>query len=180
MDIDIWGALQVKQEQRELSLLAEMNQKTERLGLVLREEEMHELIESKNESLKKWQRVEFGDSILKSLIYTFCDSQYMDQQNYLKSLEKLQDVFYKFKNAVEDQMTDDEVLTFMREQFETICGGDFEYLEGTCLENFSRAVRSGYKGYRKSGGSGEYEQFDEVQRWDKDLYMQAVKELFWE
>ena len=77
-------------------------------------------------------------------------------------------------------MTDDEVLTFMREQFETVCAGDLDYLEETCLEVFTAAVRAGYRGYTASGGNGEYEQFDEVPRWDKELYLQALRELCWE
>ena len=77
-----------------------------------------------------------------------------------------------------DLLTDDELLDFMREQFEQTCFGDLDYLESTCLENFSQAVRAGYRGYQKSGGHGEYEQFDEVTRWDRELYMEALMDLF--
>lgn len=56
-------------------------------------------------------------------------------------MEKLQDIFYCFKNEAEDQLTDDELLSFMREQFEEICMGDTEYLESTCLPRLQR--RSG-------------------------------------
>lgn len=179
MEDNIFGALQVKKKQEELVALSSMNHKTERLGLALKEEEMHALIECKDQSLKKYKRVEFGESILQSLIYTFCDSQYISQQNYLESLEKLQDIFYGFKNAAMDRMTDDEVLIFMKEQFEGVCAGDFEYLEGTCMAIFTDAVRGGYDGFKSTGGKGEFSKFDEVKRWDKDLYMQVVKELFW-
>ena len=79
-----------------------------------------------------------------------------------------------------DRLTDDELLEFMREQFETVCFGDLEYLKGTCLERFSRAVRGGYDGYRQSQGRGEYEQFSEEQRWDDTLYMRVLKEMFWD
>ena len=42
---------------------------------------------------------------------------------------------------MEDEITDDELLHLMKEQFELICFGDLEYLESTCLANFSQAVR---------------------------------------
>ncbi|WP_330572229.1 DUF6323 family protein [Muricomes intestini] len=177
---DMFEILQLTNQRKELAILSSMNQKTERFGLSLREEEMHELIECRNQSLKVHGRVEFGEGILDKIIYTFCDSQYINQQNYLQSLEKLEDIFYEFKNAALELMTDDEILTFMKEQFETVCAGDLDYLEGTCMENFTAAVRAGYEGYKKTGGRGQYEQFDEVPRWDKDLYMQVLKELFWE
>ena len=66
----------------------------------------------------------------------------------------------------------------MREQYEEICFGDLEYLESTCLENFSQAIRKGYRGYQKSQGSGEYEHIDEVTRWDRKLYEEALIDLF--
>ena len=67
----------------------------------------------------------------------------------------------------------------MREQFEEICMGDTEYLESTCLPRFAAAIRAGYRGYQESGGNGEYENLSQEARWDKDLYMDVVKELFW-
>lgn len=74
-------------------------------------------------------------------------------------------------------MTDTELIHFMKEQFETVCYGDLDYLEGTCLEVFAQAVCSGYRGYRRTEGRGEYGRFDEVQRWDAQLYMEALKDL---
>lgn len=180
MEEDVFKFLELVKKQEELAVLSSLNQKTERFGLSLREEEMNELMECRNQSLKMHGRVEFESGILDRLIYVFCDSQYISQQNYLESLEKLQDIFYEFKNAALDLMTDDEILTFMKEQFETVCAGDLDYLEGTCMENFTAAIRAGYDGYKESGGSGQYEQFDEVPRWDKELYMQTLRELFWE
>lgn len=180
MEENVFELMQMARKKEELAYVSAMNQKTEQFGLVLKEEDAKELIAYKNESLKKYERFEWGTGILERLIFVFCDSQYISQQNYLKSLERLQDIFYKFKNASQDRMTDEEILTFMKEQFESICYGSLDYLEDTCLEIYTEAVRAGYDGFKSSGGSGQYEQFDEVQRWDKDLYMDAVRELFWE
>ena len=67
----------------------------------------------------------------------------------------------------------------MNEQFEFICYGDLDYLEGTCLNIFSQAIRAGYRGYRSSEGRREYAGFDEVKRWDYELYLDCLKELCW-
>ena len=133
----------------------------------------------RNASLKKYRRVEFGEGILDKLIFTFCDSQYINQENYREVMEELQDIFYSFKNEAMDLLTDDELLTFMKEQFEEICMGDTEYLESTCLPRFACAIRFGDRGYVKSGGKGEYEKLSEEQRWDGELFMDVIKELFW-
>lgn len=162
-----------------MTVLMACNEKTETFGLSLTEQEAQELVVCRNESLKKYRRVEFGKGILDKLIFTFCDSQYMTQENYKETMEKLLDIFYCFKNEAGDQLTDDELLSFMREQFEEICMGDAEYLESTCLPRFAAAIRAGYKGYQESGANGEYENLSQEARWDKDLYMDVVKELFW-
>ena len=87
------------------------------------------------------------------------------------------EIFFHFKNEMLDEVSDDELLHFMKEQFETVCYGDLEYLEETCLDIFSQAVRGGYRGYRQTEGRGEYSQFDEVQRWDPKVYLEALKNL---
>lgn len=179
MEGSVFELMQLAGKKGELAAVSGMNQKTERFGLSLKEEEVNELVTYRNESLKRFRRFEWGTVMLEKLIYVFCDSQYLNQQNYLESLERLQDFFYKFKNAVSDRMTDDEVLTFMKEQFETVCFGSLDYLEDTCLENYADAVRKGHEGFAGSGGSGEYSDFDEVTRWDSELYQEVVKELFW-
>lgn len=162
---------------REAQTLVACNQRSEQYGLTLSEKEALALMECRNESLKKERRFELSESILKDMIDAFCDSRFLLQENYEESLERLQAIFYEFKNESEDLLTDEELLTFMREQYEEVCMGDLDYLEGTCLERFARAVRAGYSGYEKSGGVGEYGQFDEETRWDKELFLRALDSL---
>lgn len=180
MEDNFFELMQQKKQETEIQALVSINEKTVHYGLTLSYEDARELVALRNDSLKSTQRVEFGDGILKSLIYQFCDSQYITQDNYMEIITELQDIFYQFKNEAEDNLNDDELITFMREQFEEICMGDTNYLASTCLEKFAEAVRAGYRGYMGTGGSGEYSQFDEVQRWDKELYLQVLKEIFWD
>ncbi|MGN0400123.1 MAG: DUF6323 family protein [Blautia sp.] len=42
-------------------------------------------------------------------------------------------VVHAYKNEMEDEITDEELLNFMREQFDEICRGDLEYLEVSML-----------------------------------------------
>lgn len=156
----------------------ETNCYTQKYGLVLREEDAALLAQERTNVLKAERRVEFGQSIMPKIIYTFCDSSYVNQDNYCDSLARLQEIFYQYKNEMEDEITDDELLEFMREQFENVCCGDFGYLEGTCLDIFAQAIRAGYSGYRESGGKGEFEKLDIVRRWDRELYLEALMDLF--
>lgn len=154
------------------------NSYAERYGLTLSREETEIVLAERQRSLKEQRRVEFGQGILPKIIHEFCDSAYITPSNYAETLVRLQDIFYLYKNEMQDEITDDELLHFMREQFDTVCFGDLDYLEGTCLNNFAQAIRAGYGGYHTTDGYGEYMQFDEVTRWDYGLYLAALQDLF--
>ena len=160
--------------------MLETNHYTKKYGLVLRKEDAALLAQERVDVLRKEQRVEFGQGILPKIIYTFCDSAYLYQDNYCESLARLQEIFYLYKNEMLDEITDDELLEFMKEQFETVCYGDLDYLEGTCLDIFAQAIRAGYSGYIETEGRNEFEKFDITPRWDKGLYLAVLRELCWE
>lgn len=166
------------QQQNWLDRIMKTNRKTESFGLVLSGQDAALLLSERTNALRQEQRVEFGESITEKIIYEFCDSDFINQNNYVDTIIRLQEIFYSYKNEMLDEITDDELLHFMKEQFETTCFGDLDYLEGTCLTIFSQAVRAGYGGFRESGGLGEYSKFDEVTRWDYRLYLDALENLF--
>lgn len=164
---------------KETTQLVKMNDTTRQFGLALSDEEAKELVVSKNETLRLQERIELGDSILNKLIYAFCDSSYLSSNNYLETLTRLQEAFFLFKNESMENLTDDELLDFMREQFETTCFGDVDYLVTTCLPRFVTAIKAGYEHANIKDKKTAYEKLSTEVRWDKDLYMQVVKELFW-
>ena len=96
----------------------------------------------------------------------------------METIIRLQEIFYLYKNEMMDELSDDELLAFMREQFDQVCCGDFGYLEGTCLDLFAQAVRAGYSGYEETEGKGEFGEMDIVKRWDRELYLEALYDLF--
>lgn len=169
--------LEIMQGQAQLKQVEETNQYTEQFGLVLSEQDAKLLVAEKNNILKKERRVEFGATVLPQIIRTFCSSPYIRQSNYVDTLIALQELFLVYKNEMQDEITDEELLNFMREQFDTVCYGDLEYLGGTCLEIFAQAIRAGYRDYTYTQGKGEFEQFDLVRRWDRSLYLEALQEL---
>lgn len=175
MDGQNWLALM--NAQTWLKQVRETNRYTEKFGLTLSETDTELLLAEKNHTLKAQRRVEFGQGILPQIIYAFCDSSFLSQHNYVETLIRLQEIFYLYKNEMQDEITDDELIHFMAEQFETVCYGDLDYLEGTCLDIFAQAVRAGYRGYQETQGFGEFEKFDIVPRWDKGLYLETLKEL---
>jgi len=111
-----WMALW--QRQNQLGKVLETNQVTERFGLVLSEQEAEMIVAERMNALKEHQRVEFGAGIMPQIIYEFCDSDFIDQSNYAATLIRLQEIFYLYKNEMQDEISDEELLHFMKEQFE--------------------------------------------------------------
>ena len=97
-------------EQAQAVQLLETNQYTEKFGLILGKEDVEYLAEAGKEILRNEQRIELGQGILPKIIYAFCDSAYIMQENYCESLARLEEIFYLFKNEMLDEITDDELL----------------------------------------------------------------------
>ncbi|WP_024293503.1 DUF6323 family protein [Lacrimispora indolis] len=135
--------LQTANDGFQIARVKAANDYTKRFGLVLTDEEASLLIGERKNALKEQERVEFGESILPKLIFAFCDSPYIYQDNYVDSLGRLQDMFYLYKNESLDEITDDELIKFMKDQFDGPCQGSLDHLEDTGLEAFARRVRSG-------------------------------------
>ena len=171
-----WVAL--LQNQNQLEKVLETNQASEKFGLVLSEGEAGLILEEHRNTLQEQRRIEFGESIISRIIYEFCDSDYIDQTHYAETIIRLQQIFYQYKNDVMDQMTDDELLHFMKDQFEQVCYGDLDYLEGTCLSDLAQAIRLGTVDFRRSDRCENYSKSDDRKRWDSELYLETLKDLF--
>lgn len=131
----------------QLKAITEMNQYTRKFGLVLSEKEAELLVQARIDSLKDQRRVEFGKGILPELIFTFCDSPYITQDEYCETLSRLQDIFYLYKNESMDELTDQELLEVMKTAFDGECAGSLEFLEETALESFARKIRKEGKSF---------------------------------
>ena len=178
----------MEQQRQSLERILRCNEKTSAYGLTLTEAEATALLACRQQALAQNQRIEFGEGILPRLIEAFCDSPYINSQEYSDTLARLQDIFYLYKNESLDQLSDDELLDFMKCEFDGVCCGDPDYLEGTCLERFSRAIRSGYeiRAHRdrrdeyaldRGGADRVYRAFDEETRWEFELFRLTLEEM---
>ncbi|RDU24723.1 DUF6323 family protein [Anaerosacchariphilus polymeriproducens] len=134
-------------EKTQLQTIIACNQYTKKFGLSLTEQDVLVLMNDRKSSLKEQERIEFGEGILPKLIFAFCDSPYIYQENYVDVIGRLQDIFYYYKNESMDELSDDELLDYMKELFDGKCEGSLDYLEETCLEHISREIRAGRQGF---------------------------------
>ena len=124
--------------------LRDSNEFSIKYGLMISENQIQNLVQRRFETLRDTGRIEFGEGVLKKLIYAFCDSPYIHQLNYEETLLELQDAFYYFKNETDDRLSDDELIEYMKETFEGKAQGSIEYLTGTSLEELRRNARHGF------------------------------------
>ncbi len=96
--MDLW------QKQNQLAKVLETNRVTERFGLVLSGQEAEMIVEERGNALRAQRRVEFGAGIIPEIIYEFCDSDFIDQSDYAATLIRLQEIFYLYKNEMEDEI----------------------------------------------------------------------------
>lgn len=122
-----------KRKQIEIANIKKCNEYTSQYGLALSDNQINNLLERRKETLKEAGRIEFREGIIDKLIKEFCDSPYINQENYAETLYELVEIFYEYKNETMDLISDDELIGFMKKSFDGICQGDLEYLSGTVM-----------------------------------------------
>ena len=123
------------------------NEITSEYGLILHEEDVKEIIKTRNVALEKSGRIEFNGQIINKIITTFCDSPYISQNNYSDTINELVEIFYNYKNETLDYISDDELIEIMKEYFDSYCQGSLELLEGKVLYKIADNIRNGVKDY---------------------------------
>ena len=127
--------------------ISKCNEFTTEYGLLLQEEDVKEIIKTRNIALEKSGRIEFNGQIVNKIIMIFCDSPYISQHNYSDTINELVEIFYNYKNETLDYIGDDELIEIMKEYFDNYCQGSLELLEGKVLYKIADNVRNGVKDY---------------------------------
>ena len=84
-----------KRKQLEILNIKKCNEYTSKYGLVLSDNQINNLLERRKETLKETGRIELRAGIIDKLIKEFCDSPYINQENYAKTLYELIEMFYE-------------------------------------------------------------------------------------
>ncbi|MCI8479197.1 MAG: hypothetical protein HFE97_12850 [Oscillospiraceae bacterium] len=118
------------QAQNHAMTLEQLNRQSEPFGLSLSKSALNRLLQHRAETLRNTKRIEFGEGVLGKLIAAFCDSPYIAQSDYEKTLLELQELFYLFKNECHDLVSDDELIGAMHLIYNDVAKGSTEYLSG--------------------------------------------------
>ncbi len=132
------------------------NEFSEEFSLKLSENDIKEIIKTRNTALKISGRIEFNGQIITKIIKKFCDSSYISQCNYMDTINELVEIFYDYKNETLDLIGDDELIEIMKKYFEGYCQGSLELLEGKVMYVITENVRKGMKNYADIDNEKDY------------------------
>lgn len=118
--------------------LTKSNRVSQKFGLVLSPTQADMLAQRQAEALRETGRIEFCNGILKKLALVFCDSPFIQPEDWADTLAQLQTIFYELKNETKDRLGDDDLLFRMAARFNGTAGGSLDALESTPPEWFFR------------------------------------------
>ncbi|QJA08644.1 hypothetical protein HF520_06685 [Romboutsia sp. CE17] len=134
------SSLQIMQE----SEILELNEKSQIYGLTLNKEDVQEIINSRNNTLKNYGRIELDINVTKRIIENLYKSQYTDKDDYVEVINDLQEIFYYLKNETLDQISDIEIIEII-DEFYNNCSGRVDIVQEKS-EEFAKKYRWGIDG----------------------------------
>lgn len=146
--LDLYRGLNKKATTEEI---LETNKLSEKYGLVLDKKGALEILKARNRALRDYGRIELSNEPVRNIVKIFCSSPYLYQHNYADVLSELIDIFYYFKNETGDLISDQQLLSLMKEYYDTSCSGSLELLKNRELMIIVRDIR------RSSEYNGEEE-----------------------
>lgn len=133
----------LKNSKSSLKETLELNNITQNRGLSLTEKQAIELIDNRDNALKQLGRIELGTGIIADIIYEFYDSSYIDKDNYLELLLELTEVFNLYQQEFDNKLTDEQIIKYMKKEFEELASGSIKLLETTCFDNLRDKILNG-------------------------------------
>lgn len=127
------------------------NQYSAEYGLILKPEDALLLITERNRTVRNLGRVETSLGVVSCLIKAFCTSPYVNQDEYVRILNELIEIFYQFKNETNDFVDDDELVNVMCEYYNHSCQGSLELLRYRYLPQYAATIKEGITGRKAEG-----------------------------
>ena len=132
MDLPIFDNFGIANvEKNEIKSILYKNIILSEFGITVSEHEVKELIAIRNEALKRNRRIEFKHDIIEKLIDAFCDSLFINNEDFVERVGEFVDMFYYFRN--ETNVSDDEIISAMRRTFDKYNGSE-EMVESRTLD----------------------------------------------
>lgn len=131
-----------------------LNDKTKEFGLMLTEEQIENLIDTRKYALSDNSLLELGSSILEDIILEFYTSPYISKVDYDETLYELVNIYYTLREKFNYHIPDAYIIKLMREHFDDDAYGSTELLVKLVTNDILK-IR-GYKYYIGEGMNDWY------------------------
>ncbi len=129
-------------DQENFNNLIKLNELTKSKNLIFTDEEILNLIKNKNDTLKDIGRVEIGKSVIDDIVYSFYDSEYIDNDNYFETINELINIFYMYQDKFSEYLTDSEIIGYLRDNFDKV-NGSLELLSSISFDKLNTKLMYG-------------------------------------
>jgi hypothetical protein len=133
---------QVLKENRIHELLVS-NEVLKKHGLVLTPADAEEIMAARSRVLKNQGRIELDINVSKTLLSRIARSSYVNQDNYVETVNDMYEIFHYIKNASSDLLSDEEVIDAIMVYYDQVCGGSTEFVMGKGIEKILDNYRHG-------------------------------------
>lgn len=117
------------------------NSRAQQYNLCLSEADALQIVESRDAWLRRLGRIELSSAVMRNIILAFCDSPYINQADYTTTISELIAIFYYAKNETNEEISDEDLIYFLKDGFNNRCFGVIELLAGRELEQLIHQVR---------------------------------------
>ncbi len=125
MDLGIISMNSALPAQIEKEKILGLNGKLSENGLILSEKQALSIAEARESSLLSNGRIEFSGETAEKIILEFGKSTCIDRDTFADTVCELIDIFYYLRNDYpETRLSDDRLISVMRECFDNECAGD--------------------------------------------------------
>jgi len=139
--LDLYRSMGNVIKQLNLGDVLACNEESKKYGLTLSVADAQAVIEARNQSISHNGRVELGIEAVKKMIAVFCQSPYINQDDYAETINELVDIFYSMKNETEDRIGDDELISIMYKCYNGSCKGSLDLLRNREMAIFAKYFR---------------------------------------
>jgi hypothetical protein len=103
-------------------------------GLVLTPSDAEEIIAARGIVLENQGRIELDMNVSKILMNRIAMSSYVNQDNYVETVNEMYEIFHYIKNASSDLVSDEEVIDAIMVYYDKVCGGSTDFVMGKGIE----------------------------------------------
>lgn len=138
MDLSIISMNSALPTRLEKDRLLGLNGKLAENGLILSEKQALSIAEARKASLLSNGRMEFSGETAEKITLEFSGSSCIDKDSFSDTVCELIDIFYYLRNDYpETRLSDDRLISIMRECFDDECAGDTGLLADAVPEKLS-------------------------------------------